>query len=1067
MNALARRCLFIRWLTVAALVFATGVGQCATLGSATTMPTVLKVAVMGKSLMVTVSVPKGWQSVTLESREPSGQGAWVPRAVTRARQLPSRVTFRVSTTFKGQNFRVRGEAVSAQPLTFFNGRHTFASRRSVLWRAELGAGVAYALAADGKLMAGATVPTTGTVSQRTVEESDIWKISGDTLYFFNQYRGLQVVDIADPDAPRVRGTLELPAAGDQLYVLGANTVALLARRAGEIGQSQVLVVDVSGAAPKVIANIPLEGLVTESRLVGSVLYVAAQACLEVAAAKGTTWQWGTAVYALDLVAPSAPVARSTLWFAGQGNAVLATERYLFVATQDVAEGSVVRVIDIGDPSGAMSELAALVTAGRVGDKFKMNLNGEIFTAVSERFDASASESGTVGGWLSVFETFSLADASHPVSLGRLALAPGERLFATRFDGTRAYAVTFRQIDPLWIVDLADPSHPAVVGEVEVPGWSTYIRPLGDRLVTVGVEAGRVAVSLFAVGDPAKAGLLARVRLGDGWSWSEANANEKALSLFEAEGLLLLPFEGYTTNGYRSQVQLIDVTDSSLAARGVIDQRFQARRTALHRGRVLSLSGKTLLTVNVTDRDNPVVTATTELSWAVNRVQTQGDYLLELETPGVWSGAGSAAVRVVAKAQHNVLLNRLELGAWPVVGQCVRDGRLYVLQRPAGGYGGGYVIALDANAGMAAAVTNLLLTVIDLSALPALEIVGKAAVADSVYESQYEAVWPKPDLLVWVSKASNDDIYRMFDVALPLVGNPVIAAGGLAAARDMMGAIPWWPWWSETGVQLLAFDVRAAAAPAFVSSHRYRPPSARGFSVPLVAQGLVYFSHEQSEKVNVYSSNRRFIFTYNSQWRVREVLDVIDYANPAAPTERQVVEVPGQLVGLSPDGRLLYCHGLALNAADDATVAAEAVHACSYDGVSAYLVASLPLPREWPRPVRVAGDSVYVGRPSASAGAASHLEGWRLSAEGMFVCQAVATLASPASALASFGSLLAAQCDNGAVELFDASVPTTLRLCGSGAASGGAWFDLSRAVGALAEGLWIPLDDFGLAYILGE
>jgi hypothetical protein len=756
--------LFVRWFAVAALLFVAGVGLCATSGSTT--PTVLKVAVMGKSLVVTVSVPKGWQSVTLESREPSGQGAWVPRAVTRSKRLPTRVTFSVSTTFKGHNFRVRGEAVSAQPLTFFNGRRTFDSRRSVLWRTELGAGGAYALAANGNLMAGAAFTTPRTVSQRTVEESDIWKISGDTLYFFNQYRGLQVVDIADPDAPVVRGTLELPAAGEQLYVLGANTVALLARSVGEIGQSQVLVVDVSGAAPKVVANFPLEGLVTESRLVGSVLYVAAQACLEVSATKGATWQWGTALYSLDLAAPAAPVARSTLWFAGQGNAVLATERYLFVATQDVAEGSVVRVIDIGDSSGAMNELAALVTAGRVGDKFKMNLNGEVFTAISERFDASSSEPGTVGGWLSVLETFSLAEAAHPVSLGRLELAPGERLFATRFDGTRAYAVTFLQVDPLWIIDLADPSHPAVVGEVEVPGWSTYIRPLGDRLVTVGVDAGRVAVSLFAVGDPAKAELLARVRLGDGWSWSEANANEKALSLFESEGLLLLPFEGYTTNGYRSQVQLIDVTDSSLNARGVIDQRFQARRTALHRGRVLSLSGKALLTVNVTDRDNPVVTTTTELSWTVNRVQTQGDYLLELETPGVWSGGGSASVRVVAKAQPDVILNRLELGAWPVVGQCVRDGRLYVLQRPVGGYGCGGVIALDANADMAAAAANLMLTAIDLSALPALEIVGKEAAADSVYESQYEAVWPKPDLLVWVSKTSDYGIYRMPDVGLP-------------------------------------------------------------------------------------------------------------------------------------------------------------------------------------------------------------------------------------------------------------------------------------------------------------
>ena len=58
--------------------------------------------------------------------------------------------------------------------------------------------------------------------------------------------------------------------------------------------------------------------------------------------------------------------------------------------------------------------------------------------------------------------------------------------ATRYDGDRVYVVTAIRMDPLWIVDNANPARPQLVSHLEVPGWSTYIEPLGDRLVTVGV-----------------------------------------------------------------------------------------------------------------------------------------------------------------------------------------------------------------------------------------------------------------------------------------------------------------------------------------------------------------------------------------------------------------------------------------------------------------------------------------------------------------------------------------------------------------------------------------------------
>ncbi|HEU5032894.1 MAG TPA: beta-propeller domain-containing protein [Spirillospora sp.] len=94
------------------------------------------------------------------------------------------------------------------------------------------------------------------------------------------------------------------------------------------------------------------------------------------------------------------------------------------------------------------------------------------------------------------------------------LGKGERLYAVRFIGTMAYAVTFRQIDPLYAIDLKDPRRPRVTGTLKISGYSAYLHPLADgRLLGIGQDAtsaGRpegLQVSLFDVaGTPRRVGV---------------------------------------------------------------------------------------------------------------------------------------------------------------------------------------------------------------------------------------------------------------------------------------------------------------------------------------------------------------------------------------------------------------------------------------------------------------------------------------------------------------------------------------------------------------------------------
>jgi uncharacterized secreted protein with C-terminal beta-propeller domain len=97
-------------------------------------------------------------------------------------------------------------------------------------------------------------------------------------------------------------------------------------------------------------------------------------------------------------------------------------------------------------------------------------------------------------------------ASRPATSATWA---SERVKAVRFMGTQAYVVTFRQTDPLYVIDLADPTNPVVTGELKIPGYSAYLHPVGDGLLLgVGQSAeldGRTLgtqMSLFDVSDPA-------------------------------------------------------------------------------------------------------------------------------------------------------------------------------------------------------------------------------------------------------------------------------------------------------------------------------------------------------------------------------------------------------------------------------------------------------------------------------------------------------------------------------------------------------------------------------------
>jgi hypothetical protein len=135
------------------------------------------------------------------------------------------------------------------------------------------------------------------------------------------------------------------------------------------------------------------------------------------------------------------------------------------------------------------------------------------------------------------------------------LAPGERLDAARFEGDRSFLVTFHQIDPLWSIDLTNPTAPKVAGQLTLPGYSEFLQPIGTNdLMGIGREVNPgtgettdLKLSLFDVHDLSHPVLIASQAIapaGVQWTWSNAEWDPHALGWFPELNVLAIPVQGW-------------------------------------------------------------------------------------------------------------------------------------------------------------------------------------------------------------------------------------------------------------------------------------------------------------------------------------------------------------------------------------------------------------------------------------------------------------------------------------------------------------------------------------------
>lgn len=217
--------------------------------------------------------------------------------------------------------------------------------------------------------------------------------------------------------------------------------------------------------------------------------------------------------------------------------------------------------------------------GSVLDSFGLDVHGDQLRVVSTL---------NTWRWRSLGDLATVVTAFQPVAgllvpTGAIpAIAPGERLWSVRFTEDRAYLVTFRNTDPLWVVDVSTPL-PRILGELQIPGVSTYLHPVDDTTVLalgygpagddgLGIDRSSVQVSIFDVSDPRHPRRAAVLDLATGGS-STAIDEHKAFTYWPALGRLAIPVRHHVEGEAQATLQLVavDVRKQTLAAQGEVRQ----------------------------------------------------------------------------------------------------------------------------------------------------------------------------------------------------------------------------------------------------------------------------------------------------------------------------------------------------------------------------------------------------------------------------------------------------------------------------------------------------------------
>jgi inhibitor of cysteine peptidase len=420
-----------------------------------------------------------------------------------------------------------------------------------------------------------------------VDEADMVKTDGEYIYLVSGSR-VYIVRAWPPGDSEVLATLELEREASALYVNGDKLVVIsspqyyywgpwdmLPREEQEL-KTYIWVYDLSEVRsyPRLERTVAVDGYYTSSRMIGDYVYAitgqpavlnVSEPILPVIRSGNYTCEvkatevWYTNdtdsyygymnIVAIDLSDPEAEVAHET-YLLGSTSTIYASLDNIYLTASGWVEDGVsgwetTKIFKISVDGLNILYAAEGVVPGRVLNQFSMDEREGYFRIATTNGFASRGGSSTSNN---VY----VLNASLGVTGKLEGLAPGEDIYSARFMGGRCYLVTFKKVDPLFVIDLSDPESPEVLGKLKIPGYSDYLHPYDENtLIGVGKETEEaeegdfawyqgVKISLFDVSDVSNPREIAKFEIGDRGTDSPVLRDHKAFLFSRAKNLLVIP-----------------------------------------------------------------------------------------------------------------------------------------------------------------------------------------------------------------------------------------------------------------------------------------------------------------------------------------------------------------------------------------------------------------------------------------------------------------------------------------------------------------------------------------------
>ncbi len=270
-------------------------------------------------------------------------------------------------------------------------------------------------------------------------------------------------------------------------------------------------------------------------------------------------------------------------FLGAGEYLYASEKNMYIAVSQTKydknynfKNSSTHILKFALNNGKIKFDAETDVNGIVNNQFSMDENGEYFriaTTVGKTWDMDKNTSNNL---------YVLNDKLEEV--GKITkFAKAEKIYSVRYVGNKAYVVTFKEVDPLFVIDLSNPSKPKILGELKIPGYSTYLHPYdethligfgydtkadGTRITTNGLK-----MVMFDISDFENPKELFKITVSDQNAYSSLEYNHKALLYSKEKNIIAFPLTIYG-NKLKSKAVIYQIgLDKGFTLKGEISNNY--------------------------------------------------------------------------------------------------------------------------------------------------------------------------------------------------------------------------------------------------------------------------------------------------------------------------------------------------------------------------------------------------------------------------------------------------------------------------------------------------------------